>query len=207
MFELRHLALTGGQLVYEDRTDPGAVPVVWKDLDVDLRTAPQSGGVYAYHFTAADGAVTSLDARGTFLLDDLRLKIDACSVRATADPAAATSPLPAGVQRVVRDYQVAGTLAVDVSGEVPLPDPSAAALTATIDLPDGRARLPGADAPLDRLAVRLTASTGAASRAGGAATRPATGPAGALRRHSCGSGSTRPRPAPGPSSSAWPAAT
>ena len=129
MFELRKVKLVGGSIVYEDRVSPGAVPLVWRDLVVDLSTQPQSGGEYAYQLAAGDGKVASLSSEGSLNIDTLLLRLTKCSIRATVDPKATDSPVPGELQQLLREFAVAGEVVVNCGGDVPLAEPSKAKVT------------------------------------------------------------------------------
>jgi hypothetical protein len=162
ILELRRVKMSGGQVVVEDRAQPRAVPLAWKNLDIDLRTAPSSGGEYDYHLAAGDGSVALLQSSGTFLIDDLLLRIADCRLRVGIDPKADTSPLPAQLQQLLRDAGASGVLSVTLAGDVPLRDPAASNFKAQAEL-KGAGRLPGAAAPLDRLEARVRCIAGASS--------------------------------------------
>jgi hypothetical protein len=157
LFELQRLALIDGSIVYEDRTVSGAVPLVWRGFQIDLKTAARSTADYAFDVTAGAGNAATLAASGSLNIDDLLLHLDRCDVKVRVDPAKAEdSPLPASLQPLLRDYQVSGEIALGASGDVPIVDPHRANVTATLDLPRASGKLPGADAPLDELSMKLS---------------------------------------------------
>jgi hypothetical protein len=156
MFELRKVRLSGGSIVYEDRVSPSAVPLVWRDLVVDLSTQPQSGGEYAYQLTAGDGKVASLSSEGSLNIDTLLLRLTKCSIRAAVDPKATDSPVPGELQQLLREFAVAGEVVVNCGGDVPLAEPSKAKVTTTLELAKATATLRAAEAPLDEVSLKLT---------------------------------------------------
>jgi hypothetical protein len=155
MFELRKVAVTNAQLIYDDRTVAANVPLAWRNLSLDLNTTPQSAASYQFDINAGDQSTATLSANGAFDIDELLLKIVECGVRVNVDPTSPDSPIPGELQRVLRDYQVKGSIAVEASGDLPLTDPRRAKLVAKIDLPNAVGRLPGANAPLDSLSAQI----------------------------------------------------
>jgi hypothetical protein len=173
MFELRHLGIKGGRIVYEDRTRPGLPPVVWNDLNVGLETTPRSRAVYGYTFDADNGDLATLKSSGSFDLDELLLDLGSLHVEARATCSGRDSPLPAQVQKVLRDYRVEGRVVLDADGRFPMRDRAASAFRATIEVRDATGYSPEWDATLDRLAVKLVADNRASQPDGGA---PTAGP-------------------------------
>ena len=157
MFELRHFGIKGGRIVYEDQTSPGLPPVVWKGLDVGMETAPRSKSVYGYTLDAQNGDLAKLQSSGTFDLDALVLDLGSLRVEARTRYSENESPLPAQVQRVLRDYQVEGAVVLDASGRFAMRDHRAGTFRATVDLRDASGYVPQWDATLDRLAVKVSA--------------------------------------------------
>lgn len=160
VFRLRHVDITGGQFTYEDRTRPGTVPAVWRNLDLDLKIDPKSGSLYAWHFVANNQPVAKLDAGGTFDVDEAWVEASKLRLDAKVDSSAGESPLPAVIQQVLRQYGVGGELALDAQGRLPLRDVSHGTYRATLDLKQAAAAWPKADARLDRLSLRLECSSG-----------------------------------------------
>ena len=167
MFELRHFGIKGGRIVYEDRTVPGEPPVVWKDLSVGMETTPKSKAVYGYSFEAQGGDVATLKSSGSFDLDQLVLDVGSLRIEARATPDDRDSPLPAQVQRVLRDYRVEGTVVLDADGRFPVRDKEAATFRAAVELRDASAYSHQWDATLDRLHLKLAADNRAAAGATG----------------------------------------
>src|SRR5437868_5555962 len=139
MFELRHLGIRGGRVVYQDRSGPGLPPVVWKDVDVGMETTPKSRSVYGYTLQAIHGDLARVTASGSFDLDRLLIDFGAVHLVAHTTPARDESPLPARVQQVLRDYRVAGQVLLNASGHFDLRDPSAAKFKAALELRDASA--------------------------------------------------------------------
>ncbi len=159
MFELRKVAVTNAQLIYDDQTVKGSVPLAWRNLSLDLNTTPQSGASYAFDLNAGDRATATLSAKGAFDIDQLLLHIEDCGVNVNVDPTSSESPIPGELQRVLREYQVKGAIAVSVTGDLPLADPRQSKLAAKIELPKAVGRLPGATDALDELSAQIHCST------------------------------------------------
>jgi hypothetical protein len=142
MFELRRISVARGQVVYEDLTRPGAVPLVWRGLQLDLGTQPQSPAVYAYRVIAGAAPIASLDAEGDMNIDDLVLNVAKCSIDATLRPDAAESPLPGELQQTLRQYGFDGKLKLSAAGVAPLRALHLAAFDGALELTGAKARLP-----------------------------------------------------------------
>lgn len=172
MFELRHFGIKGGRIVYQDQSRPDMPPVVWKDLDVGMQTTPQSKAVYGFKLDASHGGLARLGSSGSFDLDELRLDLGSLRLEARTTYSENESPLPAQIQRVLRDYQVAGRVTLDANGRFNLRDLRSGTFAATVALEDASGYAPGWDATLDRLAVKLSIN----NRAGGTPDDPRRGP-------------------------------
>ena len=155
MFELRHFGVRGGRVVYEDRTRPGLPPVVWKDLDVGMETSQKSKGVYGYKLDAGNGELAKLKSAGSFDLDALVIELGNLKLEVQTRYTDEQSPLPAQVQRVLRDYKVEGRVTLDAAGRFPLRDREAGTYDAKIELHDASGYSPEWDATLDRLVVKM----------------------------------------------------
>ena len=155
MFELRHFGVKGGRIVYEDRSRPGLPPVVWKDLHVGMATTPRSKSQYGYTLEAAHGDLARLEASGSFDLDALVFELGSMRLEARARWADEESPLPAQVQRVLRDYRVQGRVTLDADGLFSVRDPEASSFRATLELRDASGYVPQWDATVDRVAVKV----------------------------------------------------
>lgn len=156
MFELRHFGIKGGRIVYEDRSRPGLPPVVWKGLDVGMETSARSKAVYGYTLDARNAGLAKLSSTGAFDLDALLVEMGSLRVEARTAYTDDQSPLPAQVQRALRDYRVEGRVMVDAAGTFPLRDPRASVYQATVTLVDASGYSPEWDAALDRLSVKLS---------------------------------------------------
>jgi hypothetical protein len=158
MFELRKVAVSNAQLIYDDQTAAGSVPLAWRNLSLDLNTTPQSSAGYAFDINAGDQSTATLSAKGAFDIDQLLLQIASCTVNVNVDPTSRESAIPGELQRVLREYQVKGAIAVEVNGDLPLADPRQSKLAMKVDLPKAVGRLPGATDPLDELSAQIHCS-------------------------------------------------
>jgi hypothetical protein len=157
MFELRHFGITGGRIVYEDRSRPDLPPVVWKGLNVGMETAPKSKGVYGYEMRADDGDLARLDSTGSFDLDALTADVGKLRLEAHTVYREDESPLPTQVQRALRDYRVQGRVTVDVEGRFDARDKWASTYRATVEVKDASGYAPQLGVALDRLSLKLSA--------------------------------------------------
>lgn len=182
MFRLRHLGINSGEIEYQDRTSAaaGSVPMVWRGINIDLKTSQQSASLYGYQFSAANPPIATIDSTGTFDIDDLLIKAEKLSLVARAGAKDSESVLPPAIQTLLARYQVEGELAVEGSGTVPLEHIGQSQYEATVQVRRGVAYVPEADATLDSLAMRAkvqsSAVAGIVDPGTPASPMPATGP-------------------------------
>jgi hypothetical protein len=159
MLRLRHFTLEGGKVTYEDRRKTDTVPLVWRDLNVDLDTQPKSAAAYSYDFTANNNPVATITSSGTFDVDELILTAPKVVLDVQTDGKdPQDSPLPAPLQELLNRFNVHGRVRFTASTNVPLKHADDATFNATIDLADARADHPKWPVPLDGLAARLQAT-------------------------------------------------
>jgi hypothetical protein len=158
MFRLTHVALSGGQIVYDDRTRPRAVPLAWRNLNMDLRTTQQSPGNYAFHLAVNNSPLATLTADGSADIDDLLLRIAKCALSVKVDPGSIESALPAEHQELLQDWQVRGNLAMDLSAVVPLRSPGDSSYRVILQLNEAKATIPSARFPLDAVGLKVELS-------------------------------------------------
>jgi hypothetical protein len=151
MFELRHLELSGGKIVVEDRRRSGSVPMVWSDLSLNTQTSQTSKSGYRFEVKGEHTGVASLDARGAFDLDEPRLTAEQFALSVATDPKQLTSGLPAQVQDVLRRFQVAGKVSVGGHADVPLNDWHAATFDVRLEAGEASAKLAAPNGTLDHL--------------------------------------------------------
>jgi hypothetical protein len=151
MFELRHLELSGGKIVVEDRRRSGSVPMVWSDLSLNTETSQTSKSGYRFEVKGHHAGVASLDARGAFDLDEPRLTAEHFALSVATDPKQPTSGLPAQVQDVLRRFQVAGKVSVGGHVDVPLNDWHAATFDVRLEAGEASAKFPTPNGTLDHL--------------------------------------------------------
>ena len=155
LFRLRRLTLRGGTVVYEDRARPGMPPMVWDNLTTDLSIAPREAALYDFRYSAGGAPLAELSARGSIDIDQLLLVFDQLVLTGRADANAPQTSVPAAVQEFVRQHQVAGAVRIEGSGTVPLRDPAAASVSASVEIKDGRAHVWRYDRTLERLDLRV----------------------------------------------------
>jgi hypothetical protein len=165
ILRLTRFVVHGGSITYEDRTAPGTVPVVWKDLNVDLNIKPESAGNYAYHLKVNNAPLATLEANGSANIDDLTLQLEKCALTVAVDPDATESPLPAAIQRPLHDWRARGQIALDLSAQVPLRHPADGVFQCDLGLSNASARVPGWQMPLDKLLLKMEFSRGSQASA------------------------------------------
>jgi hypothetical protein len=180
MFELRQFAVRGGRVVVEDRTRPGSVPMVWSDLNANTDTTPTSHSAYTFDLKADHTDVAALSATGSFDLDALTLSVTDADLLLSTGPQQTTSGLPAQIQSILRQHQIAGKLGVRGKADLSFADLAAATFNLDVRVSDASADFAKANLPLDRLTIALNFATGSPSSSqptsAPAATRPARPP-------------------------------
>jgi len=157
MFELRRFTISGGEIVYEDHATPGAVPLVFRNINSDLGVTPVSRAIYAYKLTTRQEPLVSISASGMMDIDALRLDLERFDLRLEAKPSTADSPLPPSVQRAMNQMQMAGALTARGKAMLPLRAMKDAEFSVDADLTDGRAILPRNRATVDELSAHVHA--------------------------------------------------
>ena len=174
MFQLRHVRITRGQILYEDRTKSSALPVAWKDINIDLTTEPATNPLYEFQLLAENKPLAHADIAGTFDIDAFHLSVERTRVTMRHDPSAAESPAPGPLQRFLANNNLHGLLSVDGRAALPVRDPAAATFDATIRLSNDTSAPPTGPA----LTVRCSTSPLHPEQlANAATTRPTRAPA------------------------------
>ncbi|HZZ45216.1 MAG TPA: AsmA-like C-terminal region-containing protein [Tepidisphaeraceae bacterium] len=164
LFELRHLAITSGQITYEDQSHPHALPIVWKNLSINTETRPTSAGVYSYDFHGQQASLSTIQSAGTFDIDNLLLNAKSLALNIQVSPGQKESSVPAPLQKILAEYQLQGALKITGQGRVPLKQLTDANYQFEVSLENGRGRVPHYDRPIDKLQARLRV-TGKAKQA------------------------------------------
>lgn len=189
MFELRHFGLHEGLVVVDNRDKPGAAPMVWRALDVEMQTAPRSKSSYDFGLATDPKRPAQLSSSGSFDLDELWVQLDKFHLAVTHADDDERSALPAQVQALLKQYDVNGRVTLDLAGRVPLRDPRRANFSGSIDLTEASVAIPQRKARIDSLNVRLVfAKDAPAANAPGTTPRPINLK---LEAFSCTSGQAR----------------
>jgi hypothetical protein len=161
-FRLGKLVLSGGEISYEDRTQPGSDPIVCKGLNFEGSGASTSR--YDYRLKVADAPLANVSADGTFDVDDLALAVKDFALAAHVSPEA-HAKLPAPIEEWLRTHQVRGAAKLSGHGEVALRNPALARYDAVLDVSSLSGRALEWDGSLDRFALRMRcAMDGAATQ-------------------------------------------
>jgi hypothetical protein len=139
MFQLRLVSIDEGRIIYEDRTRPDSVPVVWRNIDVTVTTSPVASPVYTFDFTAISRAVARMTAAGTFDIDELHLNVEKLATEFIASADRAETAAPAELQRLLDEHGVAGRVSLQATAQVPLRNLRAATFDARLTLRDATA--------------------------------------------------------------------
>jgi hypothetical protein len=122
LFRLRQLTIEDGQIVIDDQARPQNVPMVWKNLGVNLNIVPRSAADYEFDFTAADAPVAKVSAAGAINIDTLLLELTKFSLQAQVDSNDRASPVPPPLQEIARAHALDGALNLTCKGELPIRD-------------------------------------------------------------------------------------
>ena len=176
---LRRFAITNGTIVYDDDTTAYARDVTWRDINVDIHTAQQGPALYTYELTFGSAPVPDVSAKGSIDVDSLVLALDNVHLSAVVDPKETESPLPSEVQRILKDYAVAGRLRFDGKGSVPFRELAKAKYDGVVELSGGNVTVPQWKTHFDDASIklRLAASPPAGLAPAGLATSVASDPA------------------------------
>jgi uncharacterized protein involved in outer membrane biogenesis len=158
LFQLHEFSLRGGQFIYEDHRIADAMPMVFNQLNVHLRSTGDAPAQYTFEIACDDGRRASLRCTGSANVDDLLVNVASCSLSMGIDPAGPDSTLPANMQALIRSWQARGILQVDLAGTVPLRHPLDGVYHSTIQLRNASGIVPGLQLPIDSLAFKLDCS-------------------------------------------------
>jgi hypothetical protein len=163
LFRLKNVSVSGGRFEYDfsDAAHP-APPIVWGNLNVNMNTAAEAGGLYQFAIAIADQPVVTAKVTGSFDIDSLQLNADTVAVGIACDPAQPAAQIPPQGQAFIQKYQVAGELAISGNASVPLHDANHATFIANVDLTQAHCQPPGFAGP-----VTPTLCTIRTSRQGG----------------------------------------
>lgn len=161
IFELRHLAINDAEVEYEDRTAKGSLPVVWKNLNINTETQPESGGaIYSYDFKGNSGEMASVKSTGKVDIDQLILNATSLALKAEVGKGEKESSVPAPVQKLLARYGVSGKLKIDGHGKVPLKHLEQATYQFDVALDDGQGRVPKFERTIDHLTAHVRVTGG-----------------------------------------------
>lgn len=158
IFELRQVRFNGASIVYEDRTRPQTVPLVWRGIDLTLNTDPSTNPVYRFDLAARNAPLAELAAAGSFHIDDLDFSIERIAATIRSDPTSVESPAPARLQQILQKHQVRGQLGVTGSARLPLKQYQHSTFDFSMKLENGSMLIPSRrqDAPDPLEDVSLT---------------------------------------------------
>ncbi|HEV2295563.1 MAG TPA: hypothetical protein VGR35_17070 [Tepidisphaeraceae bacterium] len=173
---LRQFKITNGQIIYDDDTTTYARDVTWRDVNVDIHTAQQGPSLYTYELTFGNGHIVDGSAAGSIDIDSLVLALDRTHMGVRVDPSDTESPLPSELQGLLKDYAVAGRLSIDGEGLVRFRELENSRYGGTIELADGKLRIPKWDAGFDDADITLRLATAQPDAAAAAAATQPTVP-------------------------------
>src|SRR5688572_11298211 len=174
---LRKFAIANGVIVYDDDTNPYSRDVTWRDINVEIHTAQKGPSLYTYELTFGNGPVADVSANGSIDVDSLVLALDNVHLSARVDPKDTESPLPSEVQRILKDYAVAGRLTFDGKGSVPFRELEKSKYDGVVELTGGNVTVPQWKTHFDDAAIKLRLAASQPAQAAGFATLVASNPA------------------------------
>jgi hypothetical protein len=175
LFELRHIAITDGQVRYDDQT-AAASPVIWEHLSTNLNTSYMSPSIYHYEFTAHDAPLVEIAAAGRIDIDSLLLDVSSLVLDLQTAPAVPAKQLPWQVQDIFRRFAVAGHVNITAAARVPLMDPARGIFTSQFRLTSGSAQIPDWNAPIKPVQLSIDCYKLADNQSAPPATLPTTLP-------------------------------
>ncbi|MDQ3439823.1 MAG: hypothetical protein M3478_05680 [Planctomycetota bacterium] len=169
---LRRFAITHGTIVYDDDTSSYARDVTWRDINLDIHTAQQGPALYTYELTFGSAPFADVSAKGSIDVDSLVLALDNLHLSAHVDPKETESPLPSEVQRILKDYAVAGRLSFDGKGSVPFRELAKTKYDGVVELSGGNVTVPHWKTQFDDASIKLRLAASRPSDAAAAAMQP-----------------------------------
>jgi len=133
VLKLREVEFIEGSLLY-DQGD-GSPPMEISGFTTTVHASPDESeaGWYSLDVESAVGPLANLALVGQLNLDDFTARVERLRFAGLLSPENAGA-LPPQLQTLVRQYDARGQLELTASGELPLTDPLAGALTATLEL-------------------------------------------------------------------------
>lgn len=165
ILQLRQFELRGARVVFEDRTNPDALPMEWRDISAKMDLNPQTASRYHFNFTADSEPVAHLELKGAADIDSLIVDLERLAISADVRNDAKSSPLPAQLQQILKRLSIEGTVRFDANGQLPLKDPKAGQFAMNLVLERVRAQPSGLPWAMDELSAKLRANRGTADRA------------------------------------------
>ena len=92
---VHHAAVSGGQFMLEDRSEPAAVPTEWRKIDLTLDKSGSAPAEYAFHARGEGASDATIDTSGHTDFDSMVLNVDACNASVIVHGAVRESGLPA----------------------------------------------------------------------------------------------------------------
>ena len=133
VLRLREVEFIEGSLLY-DQGD-GSPPMEISGFTTTVHASPDESeaGWYALDIDSAVGPLANLTLLGQLNLDDFTARIERLQFAGLLTPES-IGALPPQLQSLVQQYDARGQIELTASGELPLTDPLAGALTATLGL-------------------------------------------------------------------------
>jgi len=178
LFELRHVAVTDGQVQYVDQpaTAAPAAPLIWKHLSADLKTTAIAPSNYHYQFVAQNAPLMTITSAGQIDIDSLLLDVSSFVLDLQTKPAVPAEQLPAQLQQLFRRFSIAGQVNITAAARIPLTDPARAIFTSQFRLTDGSALVPDWNAPIKPVQLSIDCYKLADNQSAPPATLPTTLP-------------------------------
>lgn len=133
VLRLREVEFIEGSLLY-DQGD-GSPPMEISGFTTTVQASPDEAeaGWYSLDIESAVGPLANLALVGQLNLDDFTARVERLRFAGQLSPESAGA-LPPQLQSLVRQYDARGQIELTASGELPLTDPVAGTLAATLDL-------------------------------------------------------------------------
>ena len=132
VFQIVLLQIIAGQVVYESRGS-GQPPMILDAINSRMDVEKDAQGWYELAATLDRKPVFGLAASGRLDLDNLVLALDSLNLDIELNEKQYGS-LPGSIQQMLKEHEVTGAVKVAASGRLPLGDPGAGDLTATLSI-------------------------------------------------------------------------
>jgi hypothetical protein len=156
---LQYVGIRDGRVIYQDDSFD-TEPMTLSGIDLNLRT-PRAGGAGWYGLAGElyRKDLFELKIDGRINLDTALLELSNLELAAEMGPQQYNS-LPPQLQRILKEYEVAGAVSANWKGSIPLMEPERSSGRLAFDLKGGRVAIADAMIPVEHLKVEASLPDG-----------------------------------------------